>query len=108
MFRTDDPLHRGSEVIEIEIDGCLRYHIAPLALIGSSHQPHEFLDGHPRLSNDRPERPAIQFLMVRYDELRERIIAPHNDVASLLSDDNEPGPSKRFDAFLTGDARQHD
>jgi len=60
------------------------------------------------LSNDCPERPTIQFLVVQHDELGEWVIAPHNDMASLLSDNNEPGSFKRFDTFLTGYARQHD
>jgi len=58
------------------------------------------------LSNDGPERAAIELLVVWHYELGERIVTTQDDVASLLTLAVEAGLLQGLDATSSGKARQ--
>ncbi len=58
------------------------------------------------LTNDRAQRSPVQFLMVWYNQLRIRIIATQNDMASSLSPDIETETLKSLHALAPGDIGQ--
>jgi len=48
-------------------------------------QPDKLIERQIGLTDDCPECSSVQFFMIRYDELRERIISAKDNVASVLT-----------------------
>lgn len=66
----------------------------------------ELLNTQVRLTDDRPQRAAIQFSMIRHDDLSERIIPAHYDMAATLANNTEAKTTQNSHTFLTGESGQ--
>ena len=71
----------------------------------SSKQAHKLVDAKPCLPNDGTQGPSIKFLVVRHDDLCQRVIAPQHNMTTFLSLENEFGLFKGFDAFSARNPR---
>ncbi len=78
----------------------------PVTGLGFLQERNEGLDRQARLSDDCPQRAAVEFLVVGHDQLRERRVSSEDDVAAFLPPEKETGPLERANALATGDARQ--
>ncbi len=58
------------------------------------------------MTQDRAQRAAIQFLVVRDDDLRKGGITPKDDMAAFLPSDGEASTLESLNAFPAGDDRQ--
>lgn len=54
--------------------------------------------GHPCLAQNCPQGAAIQFRMIRHNNLCKRFPAPKDPMASMLPQYNESGCGQRFHA----------
>jgi len=69
-----------------------------------SDERDEFADLEDCLSQDGPQRAAIQLSVIGDDDLGKRIIAPENHVAALLPPEGEADFGECADAFPARDA----
>jgi len=66
----------------------------------------EVINGQVSLTQDCPERAAVQFGVIGDHQLGERRITAQYDVAAVLPPEPESGPPERLDRVLSRDARQ--
>jgi hypothetical protein len=61
----------------------------------------ELIYCHASLADDGSQSPTIQFRMVRNNDLRERLLATKDQVASMLPQNNESGCRQSFHTGLS-------
>ncbi len=71
-----------------------------------SKQRHKLFDRKTSLPNNRAERAAIEFFVIRNGRLRGWRLANQDDVAAALSIDFEANLAGRLDTLRAGDDRQ--
>ena len=66
----------------------------------------EFINAKAGRSDDRPECPPVELLMIRHNDLAKGIVSSQDNVASFLSFEIEAGLCKGLNAFTSGYSRQ--
>ena len=61
-----------------------------------------------RLSDDRAQRATVEFVVVRHYQLRERVVTPQDDMATMLAFPVEAGFFEGTNALATGDTWEFD
>ena len=79
---------------------------APFALDWRLQQRVEFIHAEIGLPQDRAQRTPIELLVVWDYELRERVVAPQNDMGAVLALLVEAGFGERFDAVAAREPGQ--
>ncbi len=70
-----------------------------------SEEINESFDVQTRLPNYRTKRSAVEFLMIRNNQLSKRFVTAQYHVAPMLAPENETGSRQGFDALFSRNSR---